>query len=272
MKNSISLETVLKELHNISGLRISVHDVNFTEISSYPKNLLPFCDYIQQNPKAKQMCVQNDIKAFDKVKEHKKVYIYKCHFGLYEAVAPIYHFGVLSGYLMMGQCMDDSENSKETAIYNCKKYNFNLMKTQKELLKMPTNSYEKLSSYITIMSICAEYITLMNYLNLSDKNLSDEVKKYINQNYSQKLTIEQLCKKFFCSKSTLMNTFKKNYNQTIIEYINNIRLENAEILLKSTNKPIHQIATECGFSDQNYFSKVFTKKYNLSPSVYRNKR
>lgn len=271
MKNGIDLQTVLKELHNISGLRISVHDLNFNEIASYPQTHLPFCKCIQQNSKAKDMCIKNDIKAFNTAKENEKVYIYKCHFGLFEAVAPIYHFGVLSGFLMMGQSLDNEPNSKESALHNSKDYALDLSQLEEAIKKTPCNSYDKLTSYITIMSICAEYITLMNYLNLSDKNLAHEVKKYINQNYNQKLSIELLCKQFFCSKSTIMNTFKKSYNKTIIEYITQVRLQNAEKLLSSTNKPIHIISDECGFSDQNYFSKVFLKSYGVSPSVYRNK-
>lgn len=271
MTNGVDLQTVLRELHNISGLRISVHDLNFNEVACYPQTHLPFCKCIQQNPKAKQLCIKNDIKAFNKAKVNEKVYIYKCHFGLYEAVAPIYHFGVLSGFLMMGQSLDNEPNSKEIALQNSKQYALNLDKLKEEIDKTPHNSYEKLSSYITIMSICAEYITLMNYLNLSDKNLAHEVKKYINQNYNKKLNINLLCKQFFCSKSTLMNTFKKNYGVTIVEYITNVRLENAKTLLSSTNKPIRLIADECGFSDQNYFSKVFLKTYNVSPTAYRQK-
>lgn len=271
MKSGIDLQTVLKELHNISGLRISVHDLNFNEIASYPESHLPFCKCIQTNPDAKNMCIKNDIKAFNRAKENEKVYIYKCHLGLYEAVAPIYHFGVLAGFLMMGQSLDNEPNSKDIVLTNSKQYNIELPKLQEAINKTPHKSYEKLTSYITIMSICAEYITLMNYLNLSDKNLAHEVKKYINQNYNQKINIEILCKQFFCSKSTLMNTFKKSYNKTIIEYITQVRLENAEKLLVTTNKPIHLIADECGFSDQNYFSKVFLKTYGISPTSYRHK-
>ena len=42
-------------------------------------------------------------------------YIYQCRFGLYEAAAPLYHYGVLAGYLMMGQVLDPAQNSMQHA-------------------------------------------------------------------------------------------------------------------------------------------------------------
>jgi two-component system response regulator YesN len=46
-------------------------------------------------------------------------------------------------------------------------------------------------------------------------------------------------------------------------------MEKAEEMLKNSNKSIKDIAVECGFEDQNYFSKVFHKSYKKSPSEYR---
>lgn len=269
MKKPIQLETVLKELYSISGLRISVHDTNYNEIAAYPKDLFPFCNMVQQNCAARSICLKDDACAFKTACEKEDAHIYRCHFGLFEAVAPIYHFGVLSGYLMMGQILDTMPESRETAQSRAAPYVSDKDQLKKTVLAIPQSSREKLSSCLSIMTICAEYITLMNYLNLSDKNLAHEVKKHINQNFSSKVTIEFLCKQFFCSKSTLMNSFKKCYHQTVMEYLTQVRLDHAQSMLINTQKTIRVIAQECGFPDQNYFSKVFLKSSGISPSSYR---
>jgi AraC-like DNA-binding protein len=271
MSNSIELSTVLEDLHNISGFRISIYDTDLREIAAYPESLSGFCSLIQETKCAKEFCLKNDREAFKIAQEKQEIYFYRCKFGLYEAVAPIYHFGVLSGYLMMGQTIDDLPDSKYYIFQQSSKYLKDTSNLYCEIEKLTCTSKSKILSCISIMNICAQYITLNNHLNLTDKNLAHEIKKYINENFHKKISVNFLCKTFFCSRSTLFNTFKKAYNKTINEYLTKIRLENSLELLNNYNYSINYIATHCGFSDQNYFSKVFSKNYNLSPSEYRNK-
>ena len=49
--------------------------------------------------------------AFRKVQDEKRLHIYKCYLGLYEAVAPLYSFGTLTGYLMMGQTINKGKEA-----------------------------------------------------------------------------------------------------------------------------------------------------------------
>ncbi|MEG2377519.1 MAG: PocR ligand-binding domain-containing protein [Clostridia bacterium] len=269
MRDAIEFDTVLRELYSISGLRISVHDTKFNEITAYPKELFPFCKLIQGNPSAREICLKDDACAFCVAKKREGAYIYRCHFGLFEAVAPIYNFGILAGYLMMGQTLDITEGSRRYAAKQASAYIPDVSSLKCELARVPTNSREKLSSCLSIMTICAEYITLMNYLDLGKRDVAEELMRYINENYASKISIELLCKRFFCSKSTLMNVFKKQYNKTIMEYLTDVRLTHAEKLLKTGDSTIYGVATQCGFLDQNYFSKVFAKKYGVSPTAYR---
>lgn len=271
MDNLSKLNIVLKDLHTISGFRISIYDTNFNEIIAYPQNLSSFCSLIQENESAKKLCVKNDREAFKIVQEKKEVYFYRCKFGLYEAVAPIYNFGVLSGYLMMGQTIDDLPDSKSYVFEMSKKYLMDTSNIYSNIEKLPTSSKGKIQSCISIMNICARYLTLNNHFNLEDKNLAHEIKKYINENFNKKISIDLLCDTFFCSRSSLFNTFKNTYNETINEYLTKVRLENSLKLLKNHNYSINYISKCCGFSDQNYFSKVFARYYNISPSEYRKK-
>ena len=270
MKQSqIELHTVIKELYHISGFRISIHDTNLQEIAAYPKELSPFCRMLQQNPAARRLCIENDNAAFERVQQQEEVYLYRCQFGLYEAVAPLYHFGVLAGYLMMGQTLDALSDSKQFVYRAALPYVSNPKALVEEIARIPSSTKEKILSCITIMGICAEYITLGNRLNLNTRDLAHQVKKYIHQNYSQKISLELLCSHFFCSRATLSNTFKKIYQVSVMKYVNQVRLEQAALLLSESSLSIREIAERCGFSDQNYFCKVFLKKYSATPTVYR---
>lgn len=63
--------------------------------------------------------------------------------------------------------------------------------------------------------------------------------------------------------------FKEYTNQSVKKYINNLRIKQAERLLVTTDLPIGNIATLCGFADTNYFSTAFKKNVGLSPVKYR---
>ncbi|MDU7538167.1 MAG: helix-turn-helix transcriptional regulator, partial [Peptostreptococcaceae bacterium] len=83
--------------------------------------------------------------------------------------------------------------------------------------------------------------------------------------------LEILCKQFYCSKATLTHSFKKTYGETISHFMTLTRLEKAEKLLAVSDMKIGEIATRCGFADQNYFCKVFIKVFGITPNAYRKK-
>ena len=121
------------------------------------------------------------------------------------------------------------------------------------------------------MTVIAEYVTQTTRLSPGNSNLAVLVKTYLNQNYSSKITLEVLAQRFNCSQSLLIKSFKKEYDTTIMKELMEVRLLKAEEHLKKSRIPLKEIADECGFSDQNYFSKVFAAKYGCSPSEYRKK-
>ncbi|MEM6723703.1 MAG: AraC family transcriptional regulator, partial [Bacteroidota bacterium] len=72
------------------------------------------------------------------------------------------------------------------------------------------------------------------------------------------------------SMSTFKRKFKKIFQDTPARYIAEKKLEKAASLLRSTDLRIKDICYDCGFRDVSTFSKSFSRKYDLSPSAYRN--
>ncbi|MBR2562605.1 MAG: helix-turn-helix transcriptional regulator, partial [Eubacterium sp.] len=69
--------------------------------------------------------------------------------------------------------------------------------------------------------------------------------------------------------SYLSTLFKQVTGQTFKEYLNHVRIQEAQRLLTHTDYPIMEISIACGFSDQSYFTKVFRKYTGLTPRQYR---
>ena len=135
--------------------------------------------------------------------------------------------------------------------------------------KIPVINSEKLSSYVHIMTICAEYMTMINALPSTTPKIPELAKMYLHHNYSQKITIPEMCKSLSCSKSALLSSFKREYGVTVVDYLYDIRVTEAKRLLEFTGMKICDIADVTGFYDQAYFSRLFTREVGMTPSDYR---
>ena len=259
--------SVLAELYKITGFRVSLHGADYSEIAAYPKEKREFCRMVHKNPAEYEKCVSCDKAACKKALADKSTHIYTCRYGFTEAVSPLYNFGTLTGFLMMGQVFETDADGKPLH-----KEVKNAEILGKEMAALahdaPLVRSDMLHSYVKIMTICAQYLTLSNAIPSVKQTVAEMAKKFIFDNYKTKITISDICDDIGCSKSTLITCFKKEYGTTVNTYITNVRLSEAVNMLKSGERNIGEIAAETGFSDQSYFSKVFSARYGIPPSEY----
>lgn len=93
--------------------------------------------------------------------------------------------------------------------------------------------------------------------------------KYMEQNFEKPLTIDDLCRYIGFGRAKLQAEFKKYTNIPPIEYLIQLRLQQACGLLSSTKKSCSEIAAEVGFRDINNFINLFKKHYGTTPLRYR---
>ena len=105
--------------------------------------------------------------------------------------------------------------------------------------------------------------------NERTSNLIKDITIYIEEHYSQKITLEMLANQANISVYYLSHIFRQYTNQTPIEYLNQYRLSTAANLLKTTDDSIMDISFECGFNNVSYFNRAFKTKYNMTPKEYR---
>ena len=108
-------------------------------------------------------------------------------------------------------------------------------------------------------------------LFLSGDGLIDNMIHYLKNNIYSKVTISNLCNYFGYSKSFIFREFKKKTGNTIINYFNELKIEEAKILLRKKDNNISQISSLLSFDNPNYFSKVFKKITGISPLKYQSK-
>lgn len=101
------------------------------------------------------------------------------------------------------------------------------------------------------------------------KNLVAEVIEYIDQNFTEPISLESLAKKFFVSTCYLSTIFKQETNMTFKAYIKMLKINKAKEMLTNTDMTIKAIANELGFNSSKYFSKTFHDETGFMPSEYR---
>ena len=95
------------------------------------------------------------------------------------------------------------------------------------------------------------------------------VVEYVNQNFTQPMTTAQLSRKFGYNESYFCRQFRKVTGLNAIRYIQILRLEYAQKLLRKSDKTLAAIASESGFSDIYHFTHCFSKHFKISPDAYR---
>lgn len=99
--------------------------------------------------------------------------------------------------------------------------------------------------------------------------LAEEMIKFIEENFSEKISVSDLEEKLHYSESMLNKKFKEYTSITFNDYLNRYRIKYAMNLLKNSDLMIIDIAYLSGFSNQKYFSKVFKKIIGITPTEYQ---
>ena len=100
-------------------------------------------------------------------------------------------------------------------------------------------------------------------------SLAESIKKQIDNLTDYKITLDKIVKNMSYSKCHIIREFKAAYGETPYEYILKKKFNTAKIMLENTVVSISDIADELGFCDVHYFSSCFSKRFGLSPSMYR---
>ena len=110
---------------------------------------------------------------------------------------------------------------------------------------------------------------------IGQKEHEDEpVKKaqeFIESNFQKKISVDQLATMFALSRRNLERRFKKATSNTVIEYVQRVKIEAAKLSLESSRNNVNEVMYKVGYSDTKAFRTTFRKITGLSPIQYRNK-
>ncbi|WP_105618443.1 helix-turn-helix domain-containing protein [Vallitalea okinawensis] len=101
--------------------------------------------------------------------------------------------------------------------------------------------------------------------------LINQIKAYMQEHYTEPLTLDIISDEFHISRSYFSKLFKDQMNTTFLNYLNEIRIEKASTLLIETKDNIVEIAEKTGYLNKQNIIRAFKKYYNMTPTEYRKK-
>ena len=265
------LMVLLRHYHTITGMRVGIYDLHFSEICAYPVGHSGFCRLIRSTQAGLNSCRLCDAAAFAQAKQQRKLLIYRCHAGLTEVIAPVFGQDQVIGYLMLGQMRTYNDSEKQW--WQLKQ---SLLKEQMEIdylksvfLKMKSVSDKEIESYAYILQACASYIWMDQTIRLQQEELSSRLEQYIERHLDGDLCLPSLAQELDVGKTTLYHCSKEYFGIAPGKLVQKKRLDKAKQLLLQSDCSIAEIAAQVGIPDYNYFAKLFRWQEGMSPSKYR---
>ena len=130
------------------------------------------------------------------------------------------------------------------------------------------DSVDQLSRWLS--AVIEQFIAVsFDYADIRHSDIVFKTMDYIRSNCLRRITLEEIAGEVYLSKSYLSSIFKQETGMSITDYINQARVNHSKKLLTATAMPLIDIANECCFGDQSYFSRVFKKYQGVSPKKYR---
>ena len=121
--------------------------------------------------------------------------------------------------------------------------------------------------FLSKMSEASRNITVKKEEKLG--SLVEEAKHYIEDNYSNDISLDEVSGKVDVSPYYFTRLFKEETGETFLEYLTGLRIEKSKELMKDQSVSVKDICAQVGYSDPNYFSRIFKKAVGMTPTEYR---
>jgi len=267
----VKLREMIKDLYNVTGLRITVFDDNYRELIAYPEPLPEFCGLIRTCDEGTKRCYECDCHGCEIAEVQGGVHIYQCHAGLTEVITVMKLGKINVGYLCFGHISPTKNTDEAWNIVKGKIADLplDMKKMEKAFRPREYLADDYLESAANLLVAVASYVCVTHLATLRKDDMPLQIDTYINGNLDGNLDSEELCKQFKMSRAKLYQISMANFGMGITEYIRSLRVKRAQDLLLNSNDPISDVAARVGIHDYNYFTKVFKRETGMTPSRYR---
>ncbi len=234
---------------------------------------LPFCDAAKATRKGYNLCLRCKGLANHKAIKERQPFFGYCSCGLYEAVYPVVVDDGVRCIVYVGNLVVDKERTLRRLHRTCQSTGAseNVMRRCLQSSEYGISKEEAMQ----VAKLVASYIELLCRERLPASSgttyhwVVEMLMEYLRKHYAYPVTLRDLASVYYLNEKYVGRLFKNQTGRTFHEFLNDIRMEHAQRLLRETSKSITEIALDCGFDSAGYFCRIFKKREGVSPSVYR---
>lgn len=265
------LSELIQAFYALSGIRVGLLYANTQEFFSYPEERCSFCSIVRASQEVNKKCMECDLLHMEKCKKVNAPVIYNCHLGLTEVIAPLKEDNVIICYFMFGQIvLEEFKEQSRLEIYNnIKDAGFNEDIINKAIDKIDCVSSYKLKASVKIFEILISQIFSTKLIKFSKMKFINHLNTFIDEHISEKILVKDIYDHLKIKRTSLYECSKNYLDCGLSEYILNRKIDHAKIILKDQAVKISTVSEKVGFSDYNYFTRVFRQKTGFSPRMYR---
>ncbi|MEG2661058.1 MAG: AraC family transcriptional regulator, partial [Oscillospiraceae bacterium] len=130
-------------------------------------------------------------------------------------------------------------------------------------------NHRQLMQWLSIFS--SRLVNGMQRMGSTKKLFLQNVKEYVLEHSDQRIMLQELASHVNLSPSYLSGAFKKEYGQTLVEFINEIKIKRAREIIRDEKCKVYELSYRLGFENSYYFTKVFKKYAGMTPKQYEYK-
>lgn len=271
--NNDRLLRLITNLHTLTGIWANIFDINGKDIQIIGSDN-PFCRLINADPEGHARCEACDAAAVKRCAALRGIMPYRCHAGICEVVLPISESGIPIAYLVFGQILDDFpidqqwENTRSTLDW----YKGDMEQLHRSFLSINQYTKAEIEAYAELLEALTSYIQLEGIIRSAEYTDVQRLEMYLDQHYMEPLSLKKISSELHMGTTKLCTLAKKlSGGSTLTHIIAERRINAAKSLLIRGDAPVSAVAEEVGFSDYNYFTKIFKSITGLTPSAYRKK-
>jgi AraC-like DNA-binding protein/ligand-binding sensor protein len=277
---SISFDDSSGIFESVARLRIPFY---------FKRHHSPFCEFAKKDRVGFQDCIQNKHAIVGIMFHRPRSLCGQCHLGLTEIVEPLVFRGRFLGAFYAGAVLLEGTEAKAHAKIekyaarrevSAKPYKQQLDAVPKvtaaglDELRVEVQTIKEI-----VLALLDDYAPPMDDFKVQRDGFFTQQKKlppllrrtvgYIEQRYRSSLTVSDIARALGCHAYYLGKVFRQHMGMGVLDYINEVRVQHACVLLQAPFSRTETVATEVGYQNAAHFCRVFKARRKVSPSAYR---
>ncbi len=253
---------VVVDFHDLSGLCLQIPNLALRHDQYYHHG--DFCTFAKRMGN-QPLCSANKQKSIEKA-QAGEAYSGYCPFGIWDHAQPVKFENELIGIVFVGS----AQGEQPLAEIEGQRYNGPALPQLDEALQQRC---KELATFIAehILLIIRAWIRQGNLLGKkkSEHFYVQAMHQFIEMHYPKDISLAGLAGQLRVHANYLGSLITRLSDKTFRQHLLDFRCQRAQVMLRSTNESITEIAYTCGFQDSNYFSTAFKREVGMSPRAYR---